>query len=125
MFYKESEFDYFCNYMNPYVKHFSENEIGIIEFGNSKGNSLPKNLLEQIDYELKTLNSDSSVKVILLKSELSKAFCGGASFEELKQLKSEKEAIDFFMGFANILIPLENLINLLLYEYTVRLWEEV
>ena len=88
--------------MNPYVNHFSENDIGVIEFGNSKGNSLPKNLLEQIDYKLKTLNSDSSVKVILLKSELSKAFCGGASFEELKQLKSEKEAIDFFMGFANI-----------------------
>ena len=60
--------------MNPYVNHFSENDIGVIEFGNSKGNSLPKNLLEQIDYKLKTLNSDSSVKVILLKSELSKAF---------------------------------------------------
>ena len=109
MFYKESEFDYFCNYMSPYVKHFRENEIGIIEFGNAKGNSLPKNLLEQIDYELKTLNSDSSVKVILLKSELSKAFCGGASFEELKQLKSEKEAIDFFMGFANIINTIRKL----------------
>ena len=109
MFYKESEFDYFCNYMSPYVKHFIENDIGIIEFGNAKGNSLPKNLLEQIDYELKTLNSDSSVKVILLKSELSKAFCGGASFEELKQLKSEKEAIDFFMGFANIINTIRKL----------------
>ena len=50
--------------MNPYVNHFSENDIGVIEFGNSKGNSLPKNLLEQIDYKLNLLNADSSVKVI-------------------------------------------------------------
>ena len=95
--------------MSPYVKQFIENKIGVIEFGNSKGNSLSNNLLEQIDYNLKTLNADSSVKVILLKSGLSKAFCGGASFEELKQLKSEKEAINFFMGFANIINTIRKL----------------
>ena len=47
MFYKESEFDYFCNYMSPYVKQFIENKIGVIEFGNSKGNSLSNNSLCQ------------------------------------------------------------------------------
>ena len=95
--------------MSSYVKHFSEDKIGVIEFGNSKGNSLQKNLLEQLDYKLNLLNADSSVKVILLKSGLSKAFCGGASFEELKKLKSEKEAIDFFMGFANIINTIRKL----------------
>ena len=95
--------------MNAYVKHFFQNEIGVIEFGNPKGNSLQKNLLEQIDYKLNLLNTDSSVKVILLKSALSQAFCGGASFLEMKQLKSEKEAIDFFMGFANIINTIRKL----------------
>ena len=30
-------------------------------------------------------------------------------FEELKQLKSEKEAFDFFMGFANIINTIRKL----------------
>ena len=89
--------------MDPYVKHIREDKIGIIEFGNSKGNSLPRNLLEEINYKLKILNDDSRVKVILLRSKLSKAFCGGASFLEMKLLKSEEEATKFFMGFANVL----------------------
>ena len=89
--------------MDPYVKHIREDKIGIIEFGNSKGNSLPRNILEEINYKLKILNDDSRVKVILLRSKLSKAFCGGASFLEMKLLKSEEEATKFFMGFANVI----------------------
>ena len=48
--------------MSSYVKHFSENKIGVIEFGNSKGNSLRKNLLEQIDYKDFLLQQDGLIK---------------------------------------------------------------
>jgi methylglutaconyl-CoA hydratase len=37
---------------------------------------------------------------IVLKSEGEKAFCSGASFDELLQVENEEQGIEFFSGFA-------------------------
>ncbi|HVK98033.1 MAG TPA: enoyl-CoA hydratase/isomerase family protein, partial [Flavisolibacter sp.] len=42
-------------------------------------------------------------KVIVLKSSGEKAFCAGASFEELSQIQNEKKGFAFFSGFANVI----------------------
>ena len=78
--------------MEPFVKHHIEGNCGIIEFGNLSGNSLTSNMLNGLCQNLTSLDSKKQVKVILLKSAGLKAFSGGASFTELKTLKSFSEA---------------------------------
>ena len=95
--------------MEPYVKHFRKGDFGILEFGNSAGNSLPARLLDQINERIITLGKDPNVKVIILQSGGSRAFCGGASFSEMKNLKTLEEATSFFMGFARIINSIRTL----------------
>ena len=41
--------------------------------------------------------------MIILQSDPSKAFCAGASFDELLAVKTPEEGKNFFMGFANVI----------------------
>tara|TARA_Y100000996_G_scaffold107676_1_gene79284 strand:- start:7 stop:753 length:747 start_codon:yes stop_codon:yes gene_type:complete len=95
--------------MEPFVKHYREGPVGILEFGNLAGNSLSSKLLEQMSHQLQLLEAETEVKVILLQSIGSKAFCGGASFSEMKTLRTEKDATAFFMGFANVINTIRSL----------------
>ena len=89
--------------MESFVRHHIKGNCGILEFGNTSGNSLTSNMLKELSQNLTSLDSSKLVKVIILKSSGLKAFSGGASFTELKTLKSFKGAREFFIGFANLL----------------------
>ncbi len=43
------------------------------------------------------------VKVIVLKSDGEKTFCGGASFEELVSIKNKEQGKKFFSGFSSVI----------------------
>jgi len=60
-------------------------------------------LLEKLIESINRLGIDDSVKVILLQSEGDKAFCAGASFDELIQISTLEEGKSFFSGFANLI----------------------
>ncbi|MDA9851427.1 enoyl-CoA hydratase/isomerase family protein [Flavobacteriaceae bacterium] len=94
---------YFYLIMEAYVSHRREGTCGILEFGNPAGNSLPGKLLDQLYKKLKLLEEDDQVAVILFQSSGNRAFCGGASFAEMKNLKTLNEATAFFMGFAKVI----------------------
>ncbi len=89
--------------MEIYVEQYREDDCGIIEFGNPAGNSLDTDNLKRLREQLLEFETDSLIKVIVLQSSGSKAFCGGASFTEMKELKDLKQATLFFMGFAHII----------------------
>ena len=89
--------------MEPFVRHYIKGNCGTLEFGNPSGNSLTSNMLKELCQSLTLLDSIKQVKVILLKSSGLKAFSGGASFSELKTLKSFDQAREFFLGFANLI----------------------
>jgi methylglutaconyl-CoA hydratase len=95
--------------MEQFVKQYREDCIGFIRFANPAGNSLPSNLLNELNKGLHSLENDSKVKVIVLESEGDRAFCGGASFSEMKMLKNLKEATAFFMGFAKVINTIRGL----------------
>ncbi len=59
------------------------NKIATIEFGHPASNSFPSELLDRLTNELNSLSKNDSISVIILKSEGEKAFCAGASFDEL------------------------------------------
>ena len=80
-----------------------ENQIGIIEFGHPLSNSLPGNILNKLALTITELSKNENCKVILLKSAGDRAFCAGASFDELVAIKNLEEGRIFFSGFAKVI----------------------
>ena len=66
-------------------------------------NSLPGTLLRALAAEIEAAGKDDAAKVIVLKSEGEKAFCAGASFDELLSIKTAEEGKVFFSGFAAVI----------------------
>lgn len=83
--------------------NISESGIGTIEFGHPLSNSLPGKILEKLAQTITDLGNNSDVKVIVLKSAGDKAFCAGASFDELIAIKDLEVGKKFFSGFAKVI----------------------
>ena len=79
------------------------NGIATVEFGHPASNSFPGVLLERLQKEFHTLSENDEVQVIVLKSEGEKAFCAGASFDELLAVENMQQGKLFFSGFANVI----------------------
>lgn len=88
---------------NGKVTVSSINGIASICFSHPKSNSLPTRLLKQITEAINKLSVDKNAHVIVLRSEGDKAFCAGASFDELLEIKDLKTGKEFFMGFATLI----------------------
>lgn len=86
-----------------HVKSTIENQIGIIEFGHPLSNSLPGNILNKLALTITELSKNENCKVILIKSAGDRAFCAGASFDELVAIKDLEEGRIFFSGFAKVI----------------------
>ena len=80
-----------------------KNKIAIIEFGHPASNSFPSELLARLTKELHNLSKNDEISVIILKSEGDRAFCAGASFDELISISNLEEGKQFFSGFANVI----------------------
>jgi len=80
-----------------------ENRIATIEFGHPASNSFPSELLERLTKEINSVSENAEVSVVILKSEGEKAFCAGASFDELVAVSNLDEGKKFFAGFANVI----------------------
>lgn len=87
-----------------YVKHaVDEHGIATIEFGHPMSNSLPGKILQKLADTITELGKNDTVKVIILSSGGEKAFCAGASFDELISIKDLETGKKFFSGFANVI----------------------
>lgn len=80
-----------------------QDHIAIITFSHPKSNSLPGILLRNLAKTIEEVGLSDSSKVILLQSEGTKAFCAGASFDELISIKNFEEGKHFFMGFGLVI----------------------
>jgi methylglutaconyl-CoA hydratase len=77
--------------------------IATIEFGHPASNSFPSELLSRLTKEFNSISKNDSVSIIIIKSEGEKAFCAGASFDELVAISNLEEGKQFFSGFANVI----------------------
>lgn len=89
--------------MEAFVKSEINNGIGTITFFHPQSNSMPGTQLRNLAAEVEKLGKDNAVKVIVLKSEGDKAFCAGASFDELISIKDIDTGLKFFSGFAMVI----------------------
>jgi methylglutaconyl-CoA hydratase len=89
--------------MKEYVKITTENSVGTIEFFHPRSNSLPGHILAELANTITSAGEDENIKVIILKSAGERAFCAGASFDELLAIDTPKNGTKFFSGFANVI----------------------
>ena len=89
--------------MSEYVKITTINGIGTIEFYHPQSNSLPGNILAKLASTITDAGNDKNIKVIILKSAGERAFCAGASFDELIAIDNPEQGKKFFLGFANVI----------------------
>ena len=89
---------------NPgHVKSERHGHMMFIEFYHPQSNSLPHSLLTDLASHIHGAGLDEEVRVIVLRSVGDRAFCAGASFAELSQIKTLREGEDFFNGFAHVI----------------------
>jgi methylglutaconyl-CoA hydratase len=89
--------------MEAYVKSENHNGITTIEFFHPQSNSLPSKILEELAQQIHGAGNDDDTRVIILRSAGNKAFCAGASFDELAAIQNEQQGLDFFSGFAHVI----------------------
>jgi len=78
-------------------------KVATIEFGHPASNSFVAELLDRLTAEFHMLSENSDILVIILKSEGDRAFCAGASFDELMAVSNLEEGKVFFSGFAKVI----------------------
>ncbi len=77
--------------------------IASVEFGHPLSNSLPGKILQKLADTITELGQNETVKVIILRSAGEKAFCAGASFDELISIQDLETGQKFFSGFAKVI----------------------
>lgn len=89
--------------MSEYVKITTINGIGTIEFYHPQSNSLPGHILAKLATTITDAGNDKNIKVIILRSAGERAFCAGASFDDLIAIDNPEQGKKFFLGFANVI----------------------
>lgn len=89
--------------MEGRVSRTTENGVATVSFFHPQSNSLPGELLRTLAKEIEEAGKDEAAKVIVLRSEGDKAFCAGASFDELVSIENFEQGKKFFSGFAMVI----------------------
>lgn len=77
--------------------------VATIEFSHPLSNSLPGKVLAKLANTITSLGEDDTVKIIVIRSAGDRAFCAGASFDELVAIDNLETGKVFFSGFANVI----------------------
>ena len=88
---------------NGHVKSEFHNGCTTIEFFHPQSNALPLKILDELAQGIHRAGNDDETKVIVLRSFGEKAFCAGASFDELSAIQNAEQGLRFFSGFAHVI----------------------
>ena len=77
--------------------------VATVTFAHPKHNCFPQHQLSALTQAINDCAADPNIRVVLLQSDPDKAFCAGASFDELVSVKTPEQGKTFFKGFANLI----------------------
>lgn len=80
--------------------------IATVTFSHPRSNSLPSALLRTLAGEITNVSANSGIKAIVLRSGGEKAFCAGASFDEMKAVGDAASGREFFSGFGQVILAM-------------------
>ena len=85
------------------VRTVIDGGIGTVSFHHPQSNSLPGRVLEALAAGITECAKNPAVTVVVLRSDGDRAFCAGASFDELLEINDAAAGQTFFMGFAHVI----------------------
>lgn len=85
-----------------------QDNVSWITFSHPQHNSMPASQLSKLSTSLLEEGADTQTKVIVLQSAGDRTFCAGANFEELLSINTVEEGVDFFQGFARVILAIKN-----------------
>jgi methylglutaconyl-CoA hydratase len=88
---------------DAYVRTETQGALSIIEFYYPPVNSLPGFILKKLENAIIKEGENPDTHLILLRSGGKRAFCAGASFDELSEIGNLEDGKKFFSGFANVI----------------------
>jgi methylglutaconyl-CoA hydratase len=80
--------------------------VATVTFDHPKSNALPGAVLRALAQAIRDADAQHDSNVILLRSRGTGAFCAGASFDELRAIRTESEGEEFFSGFARVILAM-------------------
>jgi methylglutaconyl-CoA hydratase len=86
-----------------HVSLHTGNGVATVEFFHPLSNSLPGKLLNKLADTISSFNGHPDIRVIVLRSGGDRAFCAGASFDELAAIDDLETGKEFFSGFARVI----------------------
>jgi methylglutaconyl-CoA hydratase len=86
-----------------FIKALQQQGITTLTFFHPKSNSLPGNMLRALAKAITDTGMNKDCKAIILQSAGDAAFCAGANFDELLQIETPEQGLDFFSGFAHVI----------------------
>ncbi len=89
--------------MDAFVNAEVVDGICTVTFFHPASNSLPGEILSKLAKTIHSAGEDLDTRVIVLKSFGERAFCAGASFDELIAIDNITAGKEFFSGFANVI----------------------
>ena len=90
--------------MEAYVRSETDAQgICSITFFHPASNSLPSSILSELAAAIDVAGQHQDVRVIVVRSAGDRAFCAGASFDELMAISNKQEGLVFFSGFASVI----------------------
>lgn len=87
----------------PFVTHTLTPPIARIQFYHPASNSFPSSQLQELTQTIQNISALSDITTVVLESAGTGAFCAGASFDELLNIKDIETGKAFFSGFANVI----------------------
>lgn len=88
---------------DSYVKVTRREGVARIEFFHPQSNAMPAALLSELATTIRSEGAHPDSRVIILQSGGDRAFCAGASFDELAAIRTEEDGQVFFNGFAHVI----------------------
>lgn len=86
-----------------YVTLKIEKKVGYIEFFHPNRNSMPSDVLSQLEQTIIEAGNNEKIHVVVLKSGGNRTFCAGASFNEVISIENAEDGKCFFSGFAHVI----------------------
>jgi methylglutaconyl-CoA hydratase len=80
--------------------------VATVAFGHPRSNSMPGTLLTKLAATIAEAGQNPDVRVVILRSDGTGAFCAGASFDELQAIGSLEDGNRFFAGFAKVILAM-------------------
>ena len=92
----------------PFVRAETLDGVYTITFFHPQSNALPRKILGELAQAIRSASDNTDNRVVVLKSAGERAFCAGASFDELVAIETAEQGEHFFSGFSDVILAIRS-----------------